>query len=515
MKRQKPQSHPAIDPSIVLREAAAQLEHAEASRLKRDFDRAESICNGLLRQHPTYFAALYTLGLVLADKKDYGRALLYLMRALIRSPRSILALNALSGVLIELNANELASEILEIALRISPNDPVFLTTLGELFREQRRYEQAIQTFDRALGAERNLTEASLGLALSLQATGRLHEAAQTLEELVRKRQSSIDTLFSLAQLPKAFVSIDLLDAANQQNRNDYEDPNNFRNVRNFIKAIALDRLGRYEEAWKTMLEANQECRRSVLNEYQSLQRQQSQTKQWLKSNLKPNQNVSREDFATSLFILGPSRSGKTSLEAMLSSHESVNRGYETECVEQSTRSAFQSNGLIDSFPLINLPSSCYQAFRDAYCSRLTLPSSAAYVFTNTNPSNIHNIGPLFSIIPNVRVAFIKRNLEDVTLRIFMYRYKAGNSYAYDLKSIREHVLWYYEIMDMIADRYPEIVTIVNYEDLVEDPHKVVRSICNLCKLDASTDLKYLPGDDRDCAVPYSQWMLNELTDVGV
>jgi hypothetical protein len=294
---------------------------------------------------------------------------------------------------------------------------------------------------------------------------------------------------------------------------DFEDADTFHNVSKFIKAIALDRLGYYEEAWKTMLEANQEFKATVSSEYRLLQRQQSETKEWLEKKLTSNQPTPSDGFATSLFILGPSRSGKTSLESMVSSVDSVTRGYESECVEQSTRSAFQSNGLVESFPLIHLPHACYPAFREAYFSRLNMPSSAAHIFTNTNPSNIHSVGALLSIIPNVRVVFIKRNLEDLMLRILMYRYKSGNSYAYDLKSIREHVLWYYGIMDMIANRYPAIVTIVNYEDLVEDPRRIFRSITALCNLNVSTDVKVLLGNDRGCSAPYAQWMLQETANV--
>src|SRR5262249_14399644 len=122
MKRKTVPPQSAADPSMLLRQAQAQLEQAEAFRQKRNLDRAESICTGLLKQHPKYFVALYTMGLVCADKNDYGRALIYLVRALIENPRSNLALHALTGVLTAIDGRGLASRILEIELGLSPND---------------------------------------------------------------------------------------------------------------------------------------------------------------------------------------------------------------------------------------------------------------------------------------------------------------------------------------------------------------------------------------------------------
>ncbi len=86
---------PAISPGSVaasgpnpLRVAREQLEHAEALRQQRKFDRAESICTGLVRRHPDYFAAQHTLGLIYADKGDYRRALGCLSQAALWAVRS-------------------------------------------------------------------------------------------------------------------------------------------------------------------------------------------------------------------------------------------------------------------------------------------------------------------------------------------------------------------------------------------------------------------------------------------
>src|SRR5260370_27062902 len=81
-----------------LRDTYAQLEQAEQLRLQGMLDRAQAICESLMRRHPDYFGVLHTLGLVHVDKRNYQRALDCLIRAVMLNPRSWTTLTALGGV---------------------------------------------------------------------------------------------------------------------------------------------------------------------------------------------------------------------------------------------------------------------------------------------------------------------------------------------------------------------------------------------------------------------------------
>src|SRR5581483_11731613 len=95
-----------------------------------------------------------------------------------------------------------------------------------------------------------------------------------------------------------------------------------------------------------------------------------------------------------------------------------------------------------------------------------------------------------------------RNLEDVKLRIYMRKYDRGNAYSYDLKAEQEHVLWYYQMMDVLAEKLPNIVRVIHYEETVVDPAAALRNVGELCGLPASDALSLHVGDDRECAAPY-------------
>src|SRR5712692_8488779 len=73
-----PQAFQHPDP---VRDAFERLQNAEQLRAQRNLDRAQAMCEALVRQYPDYMAALHTLGLVHLDKGDYQRALDCLVRA--------------------------------------------------------------------------------------------------------------------------------------------------------------------------------------------------------------------------------------------------------------------------------------------------------------------------------------------------------------------------------------------------------------------------------------------------
>ena len=47
---------------------------------------------------------------------------------------------------------------------------------------------------------------------------------------------------------------------------------------------------------------------------------------------------------------------------------------------------------------------------------------------------------------------MKRNLEDNILRIYLRDYASANPYAYDLGYIRDHILWYHEMIDTLVQK---------------------------------------------------------------
>ena len=215
----------------------------------------------------------------------------------------------------------------------------------------------------------------------------------------------------------------------------------------------------------------------------------------------------------SLFILGPSRSGKTTMESLVSALPGVKRGCESPVMEiggpahVSGRWISHRTGCSRSYR----PDSIAEC-REIYLEELARRAGSATVFTNTHPARIHDAARVAAAIPNVRFILIKRNLEDNMLRIYMQKYAAGHADSYDLKAIRDGLAWYHEMIDLLAAKLPDVSRVITYEDIVADPTGAIRMAAELCGL--PKDHGPIPdiGDDRGCAEPYREFMKAALAD---
>jgi sulfotransferase family protein len=184
----------------------------------------------------------------------------------------------------------------------------------------------------------------------------------------------------------------------------------------------------------------------------------------------------------------------------------VKRGHENAAVRNAVLRSCQASSLPGSDSLEMLPPPLYPLCRDYYFEELARRAPSATVVTNTSPGHIHVAAFMMEAIGNVRFLFVKRDIEDNVLRIYMARYRGGNAYAYDLKAARDQVLRYNEMIDLMAEKFPDIVRVVRYEDMVLRPDAARSAAAELCRL--TTSSKPLPAisNDSGCATPYRHFM---------
>jgi hypothetical protein len=186
--------------------------------------------------------------------------------------------------------------------------------------------------------------------------------------------------------------------------------------------------------------------------------------------------------------------------------EGVKRGYENPSVENAVRRAFQTSGLLTSGMFEVLPPAFDAVCSEIYLEELGRRAASAKVFTNTHPGRIHDVARVAAAFPGVRFVFVKRDVDDNMFRIYMRKYQSGNAYAYDLTTIRDHILWYHRMIDLFAEKLPEISRVVRYEDMVTDPTAALRVAADLCGLPMTGSPLPEIGDDRGCAEPYKAFM---------
>jgi tetratricopeptide (TPR) repeat protein len=322
---------------------------------------------------------------------------------------------------------------------------------------------------------------------------------------------SAPILYTLCQLPAESVDVDLLQALGHVRRQEGQSQEEFDTRLAFARAAALDKLGRYEEAWEALLQAN---RREFPRHADACRRHRARMQAVRKAaEQEPARyaNEGAELQPLSVFIIGPSRSGKTTLEHLAAEMKGVRRGFERRLIEPASQRASQLAGLPTISDPIELPKTLDARFREFYREELEEFAAGAGIVTDTHPAMIASVGRVAAAIPKVRFIFVKRDMFDVALRIFMKPYRTGNPYAYDIGTIFVHLSWYYDMIDLWCERFPDIAFSVDYEEMISQPGATSRRIADLCGVLAPESPLPDLGDDRNCSAPYRSFIQAELS----
>src|SRR5579872_4784501 len=498
---------PAANP---LQESFKRLQAAEQLRRERKFEQAQVICESLIQQYPNYAGALHTLGLVYSDQNKNEYALDCLVRALMLNPRNGAVLTALGQIYLRFGANEMAALTLERTKSIEPLDPKALLMLGDIYQEDQEYERARDTYREALAIKPDLVPASIGFGWCCYYLGDYAEASKIFQSLVERGLRLLEPIRALTVLPASTVKVDVMAQLDMATKEPDENEAEFKVSVEFFRAIILDRAGRHAEAWQHFTRANRAVFLTIRDRLCQISQRWRTSIELLRASPGSTGRPVHTGQPVSLFILGPSRSGKTTLEQIVGTLGGVKRGYESSTLWKAVQRTFQASALLGSNQLELLPPHLHQLFREYYFEELRRLVRSARVFTDTSPGHIHSAALIATILPSARFIFVKRNLEDNVLRIYMARYRGGNAYAYDLKTARDHILQYHELIDLMAEKFPNIVRVIQYEDMVGNPAAALAMTAELCGLPIGDEPAPAIASDCGCAAPYRQFMAAEL-----
>jgi tetratricopeptide (TPR) repeat protein len=508
----------AIDAAIRM---APNFAHAHYSRgrvleeLQRLEDALESY-RSALRFDPKHLDALNNCGVLLQDLGRVGEAVPCFEAALALRPDFAPALINLGQALVDLDRPEEAMIAFDKAIALYPDHVQLLIDRGRLLLEFGRHEDAVASIERAVAVSPGHIKARFRLANIYANIGRRSEAAAILEGILAGCQGENDlrrarALIALIRMPPNYLSIDILPMFETIAIPDatVNADDQFRINLMFAKSRAQHIRGNHAEAWRLIVRAN-EAQRARLVE------SGADTKSDLGLKLKrievaaPNLESEMRDAPDRpvwLFLFGPSRAGKTTLEGLAATLEGVQAGGENRLVKIARHRMLQAMGRPTS-DYVGIPTPEERAhFIAAFDSLLVDAAKGARVFTCTLPGYVGDIDILASLIPNMRFVFLKRDLDDTALRIYMKHYRKDNlSYAYNLHEIDDYISNYYAICDRLAAALPQRSIVLQYEQMIEDPAAARAAVARLCGLPVPAEPPPPPGDDRGIAVPYKSFM---------
>ena len=423
----------------------------------------------------------------------------------------------LGGALLLLDRYEEALPNCMRAVELTPDDAVAHINLGKAQNSVGRHEEALSSSRRALEIKHDMAEAHINIGCCLTSIGQPEEGAVAYESALNfceTTEQRAECLCQLSQLPIPPISIDLLESIDEVSESewggqDLKSAEHLKNNLRFARAQALDKLGSYREAWLGFVDANSKFNSLYKEEHKLvLKKNEAALKLARGWTFKERKATSiAKDNPLSLFILGPSRSGKSSLEKLVSRLDGVKCGYESSKLGDSIRRASQSTEVSNLGELDQFPNELGQRISELYATDLYKIAGQEEVFTNTNPAHIGDVGWIAESIPSARFIFINRNREDIALRIFMTLYlKHANYYAYNIDKIFNYISWYYQMADVWKNKLPEITMVLSYEEIIANPKNILQNVAQFCGLYPPTDVEPRLAGDSGCSEPYREFL---------
>ncbi len=445
---------------------------------------ARRICEGIFASQPENHKAVLLGAMIEHRSGDFGMAIRLAKHALQLRPDYADALVNLGAIYRDLQQPELAMEFLEKGLLLAPDHFLGHMILAHLFVARHDWDRAEQALRRAIEINPNHPEAHNALGSLMELRWRLPEAEEAYRQALAFSPNHIRVRCKLSRIHN-FVpgdpEIEVLKGNLTQENLSLKDRIGLR----FALGWAYDRTSEYQTAFGYLREANAEM--ASISPYDETEQQQqvgdimtvyADLPAW------PKPLPSRSD-QVPIFIIGPSRSGKSLIESFLTRHDRVLGLGEGKELLQAVDKFFSGQGLMKTFRqgMGQVNQDQLRELGMAYLHRVAQQDPEAHFLVNTLAAHYQHVGIILDALPGSKVIFCQREAMDCCMRIYFSYYATGNAYSYDQISLARYYATYWQLMNFWRQRYGDRILQIRYEDLVVNPRKILTRIFHYCGID--------------------------------
>ncbi len=397
-----------------------------------------------------------------------------------------------AGILQGIGKLKAAELSLRKAIELKPNYAEAHSNLGNILIDLKKFEDAELSTRKAIELKPDYAEAYYNLGIVLKQIGKLKKAELSTRKAIElkpdysKAHSNLgDILRDLGNLKEADLSTrkaielkpDLAKAYYSLSRIKYSDENKIwqnqlfsdnilinKSQKDqvdiyFARANILHKEKRYGDssrylklANKLKLNINPSKPNKIFHKSQAL---------LIESDKKTFNKKEHKNYSTSIFIVGMPRSGSTLLESILSISDDVCDLGEINILEESFLEYKKSKQDID--------------LAELYEKKVN-NKTELNITTNKCLYNYQYAGIIARHIPNANIIHCYRNPLDNILSIYRAHFATGNEYSSSLVDCTRVYLDQEKIMTEYKKRVRSQIYDLNYDSLVSNPNKEIRSL---------------------------------------
>jgi tetratricopeptide (TPR) repeat protein len=472
-------------------------------------------------------------------------------RVLRDNPGNVDALRLLALLAMRGDSADDAEVLLRRAIEIAPDFNLALVDLGRLCKDQDRFAEALEYFDRSIALEPAHPQVHYLRAATLARASFTHEAIAAYRSCLALKPAHVGALMGLGHVLKAVgdydAAVESYNACIRQvpeNGETYWSLANLKRYRfddstvaemerriasggadaksevNFLFALgkAYEDRGEFDRAWECYQSGNAKQRLEVSYDPVQTEAMNDRLVRVYSADFIASRAGAGHPDPSPIFILGLPRSGSTLLEQILASHSQVEGTSELPYIGRAASSLNRNReeGLNYPEAMRELSQEHLRALADDYLkSALTHRRKGTPRFIDKMPNNFPNAGFIATILPNARIIDARRHPLDACLSCYRQLFAKGQAFTYDLTEIGEYYLQYQRLMDHWAEVMPGRVLTVQYEDVVADFEAQVRRLLDFCGLPWDDACLRFYESDRPVRTPSSEQVRQPIYDRAV
>ena len=223
---------------------------------------------------------------------------------------------------------------------------------------------------------------------------------------------------------------------------------------------------------------------------------------------------------TPVFLISMPRSGSTLLEQMLDRHDRIEAVGELPYIRALIRSMLEIHTRREPIRLPELIRRLTdrekQALGADYMQRASLHHRrGAPYFVDKMPMNWSDVLFIREILPQARFIEIRRNGMDCGFSNYIHYFSRAHASSFDLGNIGRTYIDYVRLMDHIRAAAPGFMAHVRYEELVDEPERVLRSVLEYLGLEWDDSLLSFHESDRVVRTPSAEQVRRPLNRSGI
>jgi tetratricopeptide (TPR) repeat protein len=488
-------AHKKYEEALLAYQQARQLrpDYAEAinnmGTALRDMGReaeAEAAYRQALAIKPDDPSVLNNLALALKDGERFDEASAVLERSLSLDPNNVKTLTYLALLRLDQKRSADAEMAAQRALTLARDDPEAINTMGLVRYEQQNLDDALGCFRRAIALKPDFADAHNNIGNLLKERGQLVAACEAYERAIALEPGEVAYYVNFVDA-KNFAAGDphlVAMEAIARTRHNLTDTAQYQ--LNFSLAKAYDDIGRYDDAFGCMLQANKVKRKRIAYDEAgtlgSLERLRAAFDQGL---FEPNRGGGCHS-SLPVFVIGMPRSGTTLIEQILASHPAIHGAGELSDFDQLAKQMRDMGGKPFRLPedaQVLRPGDLLK-LGESYVAGLQRLAPGAERVTDKMPANFLYAGLIHLALPRARIIHVLREPRDTCLSCYSKLFTEEQNFTYDLGELGRYYRKYAELMEHWRAVLPEGRMLeIRYEDVIADLEGMARRLVDHCGLD--------------------------------